>query len=173
MQMKKKTQVNSGGINSRELEQLSDEILLRLRIRIDTEIRRRGLRFSVGEIGEGLVIKHFNESKGLPKLLRAPRGTKNVDALSRDGDRYSIKTVLDAKKTGTVYPDSTRRDKQLFEYLLIVRLNAEFELESIHRLNWEQFVLVRQWDKRMSAWYVGISRRSLIAGESVLATTTG
>ncbi len=94
------------------------------------------------------MIAHFNATKGLPKLLRAPRGTKNVDALSREGDRYSIKTVLDAKKTGTVYPDTTNRDKQLFEHLLIVQLNQSLELESIHRLTWDQFAQVRQWDSQ-------------------------
>ena len=28
-----------------------------------------------------------------------------MDALSRNGDRYSIKTAWKAKKTGTIYPE--------------------------------------------------------------------
>jgi len=32
-----------------------------------------------------------------------------------------IEGVLDGRKTGTVYPDRDDRNKQLFEYLLIVR----------------------------------------------------
>lgn len=150
---------------------LSDEKLLRLRARIDTEIRKRGLKFSVGEIGESLAIEHFNATANLPKLLRAPRGTKNVDALSREGERYSIKTVRDAKKTGTIYPDSVDPEKQLFEHLLIVRLTQALELEAIYRLSWDQFVKVRQWDRRMNAWYVGISRKSLAVGQAIVTTT--
>ncbi|HEX4053855.1 MAG TPA: hypothetical protein VHX86_06290 [Tepidisphaeraceae bacterium] len=154
-----------------ELGKLSDEKLIRLRARIDTEIRKRGLKFSVGEIGESLAIAHFNATKNLPKLLRAPRGTKNVDALSREGERYSIKTVMDAKKTGTIYPDATERDKQLFEHLLIVRLSQALEVEAIYRLSWDQFVQVRQWDRRMNAWYVGISRKSLAVGQAIVTVS--
>lgn len=159
------------GVCNTELGKLSDETLLQFRIRIDTEIRKRGLKFSVGELGESLAIAHFNATKNLPKLLRSPRGTKNVDALSREGERYSIKTIRDAKKTGTIYPDSVDREKQLFEHLLIVRLTQTLELEAIYRLSWEQFVHVRQWDRRMNAWYVGISRKSLAVGEAIVMTS--
>jgi hypothetical protein len=159
------------GICDTEVGKLSDEKLLRLRARIDTEIRKRGLKFNVGEVGESLAIAHFNATKNLPKLLRSPRGTKNVDALSREGERYSIKTVRDAKKTGTIYPDSVDREKQLFEHLLIVRLTQSLELEAIYRLSWVQFVQVRQWDRRMNAWYVGISRKSLAVGQAVISAS--
>jgi hypothetical protein len=159
------------GICDTEVGKLSDEKLLRLRARIDTEIRKRGLKFNVGEVGESLAIAHFNATKNLPKLLRSPRGTKNVDALSREGERYSIKTVRDAKKTGTIYPDSVDREKQLFEHLLIVQLTQSLELEAIYRLSWVQFVQVRQWDRRMNAWYVGISRKSLAVGQAVISAS--
>jgi hypothetical protein len=166
--MAKNRRSQIAGVCDTELGKLSDEKLLRLRARIDTEIRKRGLKFSVGEVGESLAIAHFNATKNLPKLLRAPRGTKNVDALSREGERYSIKTVMDAKKTGTVYPDLADREKQLFEHLLIVRLTQSLEVEAIYRLSWEQFAAVRQWDRRMNAWYVGISLKSLAAGQTIV-----
>jgi hypothetical protein len=84
-----------------------------------------------------------------------------VDALSRNGDRYSIKTVWNAKKTSTIYPDRTNRDNQLFEFLLIVRLAADWTLESIYQLTWADFITVRSWDSRMNAWYVGCSASNL------------
>src|SRR3990167_601714 len=102
---------------------LSNEEIVALRASVEVEMRKRGIALSVGAIGEQLAIDHFRSTSGLPKLKRAPAGTKNVDALSRDGDRYSIKTVCNAKKTGTVYPDSENQDKQLFEHLLIVRIS--------------------------------------------------
>jgi hypothetical protein len=114
-----------------------------------------------------LTISHFKKTAGLPNLQLAPRGTKNVDALSRDGDRYSIKTVCNAKKTGTVYPDPDNRDKRLFEYLLIVRLADDWSLVSIHQIGWEQFCILRSWDKRMNAWYLAVSERVLGAAECV------
>ena len=79
----------------RQLDTLSDQDLIELRHSIEKEVRRRGLKLTVGHIGEQLVVTHFNETPGLPKLQIAPSGTKNVDALSRAGDRYTIKTVLD------------------------------------------------------------------------------
>ena len=98
-------------------EKLTNEKLFELRIALDKEMLSRGLKFSVGEIGETIVVNYFNSTPGFPNLMAAPTGAKNVDALSRDGDRYSIKTVQKAKKTGTIYPDSKNKDKQLFEYL--------------------------------------------------------
>ena len=83
------------------IDSFSDDDLILLRANLDKEMRRRGIAFSVGEVGEKLAINHFRSTPGLPKLQAAPKGTKNVDALSRGGDRYSIKTVCTAKKTGT------------------------------------------------------------------------
>jgi hypothetical protein len=150
-----------------KLEVLSDRSLFQLRVDLEAEMVRRGKDFSIGGIGEALVIEYFNKTAGLPTLLKAPPGTKNVDCLSRDGDRYSVKTLWKAKKTGTVYPDSVDKDKQLFEFLLMVRLNRRLELDSIHRFSWKSFLQVRRWDKRMSAWYLGCSGETIRLAESI------
>jgi hypothetical protein len=149
------------------LASLGDADLLLLRAGLDAEMRKRKIAFSVGQVGEQLAVTHFKTTPGLPTLGLAPTGTKNVDALSRNGDRFSIKTVCNAKKTGTIYPDSQDLDKQLFEYLLIVRLSETWALESIHQLTWTAFCEVRSWDKRMNAWYVAISGRALAAATAV------
>ena len=149
------------------LSNMSDENLVLLRAKVDSELARRGISFNVGELGEKLAIAYFNSTPGLPNLLQAPAGAKNVDALSRDGDRYSIKAFMRAKKTGTVYPDDVNADKQLFEYLVVVSLDRDYQLSAIYRYSWEQFVKVRAWDKRMNAWYLPLSNRNLKSGELV------
>ena len=151
----------------RSLAKFSDEDLLLLRAGLRAEMRKRGIADSVGAVGEQLAIEHFRKTPGLPKLQLAPRGTKNVDALSRNGDRFSIKTVCEGSKTGTIYPEPGDRDKQLFEHILIVKLAEDWSLESIHQLAWADFVKVRSWDKRMNAWYVGISARTLGAAKLI------
>lgn len=151
-----------------DLAGLADDDLVRMRARLDVEMRKRRIAFSVGAVGERLAVDYFRETPGLPNLQPAPTGTKNVDALSRDGDRYSIKTICNGKKTGTVYPDPDDPHKRLFEYLLIVRLSESWNLVSIHQFTWTQFLAVRAWDKRMNAWYVGISARTLAAGTPVI-----
>jgi hypothetical protein len=147
---------------------LSDQELIKLRHGIEREVRRRGLRLSVGDLGERLVVSHYTDTPGLSGLQSAPPGTKNVDALSRNGERYSIKTVLNAKKTGTVYPDRDFPDKQLFEYLVIAALNEDWTLKSIHQFSWDQFLAVRRWDRRMSAWYIPFSSKALGSATKVL-----
>ena len=94
------------------LSGLNDEEVVALRARVDAELAKRGVTFNVGALGEKLCIEFFNSTPNLPKLLMGPRGAKNVDALSRDGDRYSIKAYMKAKKTGTIYPDSEDPKKQ-------------------------------------------------------------
>lgn len=149
------------------LAPLSDTELLKLHSSVSHEAARRGLSVSVGDLGEKLAIEIFRTRPDLPVLVPAPRGTKNVDALSRDGERYSIKTLLRARKTGTVYPDPADPDRQLFEHLLIVLLSDQFELNRMVALDWDQFCEVRSWDKRMNAWYVAKSRRALEMGRQI------
>ena len=152
---------------SQEIKNLSDDELISLMIQAEKELTKRGISFNVGVLGEKLCIKYFNNTPGLPNLLQAPTGAKNVDALSRDGDRYSIKTFKSAKKTGTVYPDDKNPDKQLFEYLVVIRLDKDYQLSAIYRYTWEEFLKVRAWDKRMNAWYIPLSSKSLSLAKTV------
>lgn len=144
-----------------DVSALSDEQLRLLHVSVDREAARRKLPLGVGEIGEQLVLDLFRIRPDLPALVPAARGTKNVDALSRDGERYSIKTLLRARKTGTVYPDPTDSERQLFEYLVVVLLADDLQLAEVFRLSWDQFRAVRSWDARMNAWYVARSTRAL------------
>lgn len=143
------------------LTSLSDKEILFYRAAVDISLKKRNLSFSIGELGEKLVIEYFNSTPGLPNLQLAPTGTKNVDALSRNGDRYSIKTLWAAKKTGTFYPDPNIQSKQLFEFLIIAKLDEYLKVESIYQFAWDSFVEIRSWDKRMSAWYVTLSKKNL------------
>lgn len=130
-------------------------------------MRKRGITDSVGGIGEELAIEYFKKTPGLPKLTPASRGTKNVDANSNRGERYSIKTVCAGSKTGTVYSDDGDHERQLFECMIIVKLTSEWVLESIHQLSWSEFVSARSWDKRMNAWYVAFNERALSHGKKI------
>lgn len=148
---------------STKLEAMSNEELLLLRADLRAAMRRRGIADSVGAVGEQLAIEYIRKTPGLPKLQLAPRGTKNVDALSRNGDRFSIKTICEGSKTGTIYPEPGDKDKQLFEHIMLVKLAEDWSLESIHQFTWADFVKVRSWDRRMNAWYLAFSARTLSA----------
>lgn len=147
---------------------MSDASLVRLRAQLEVEMRRRGLGFSVGEIGETLIIEHYTDNPNLPTLQPAPTGTKNVDALSRDGERYSIKSIWNAKKTSTIYPDPENQDKQLFEYIVVALLNDELTLKAIYEFTWDEFTRLRNWDRRMSAWYISCSTKMFQKAKKIL-----
>ncbi len=154
-----------------QLGKISDDEIISLRIAIDKEFKRRKIKFSSGEYGEKTAIDFFNKTPRLDNLLKARTGTKNVDALSRKGDRYSIKTIKDGNKSGTVYPDREEKDKQLFEYLLLVLLNDEYELKGLYRFSWKKFWELKQWDKTMNAWYISKTQKALNEGECLYEET--
>lgn len=162
-----KTIKNKPGENQIDLHPLDDLQLLALHAAVAREARNRGLSFNVGEVGEKLAITAFKERPDLPVLAPSPRGTKNIDAISREGNRYSIKTLQRAKKSGTIYPDQSDNERQLFEFILIVLINEDFTLERIIELDWQQFCAVRSWDIRMNAWYVARSNRVLSVGRQI------
>ena len=147
------------------LDDMTDAELFTLRAELHGELRRRGLAVTVGQVAELLAIAHFNSTPGCPNLLEAGVGTANVDALSRRGERYAIKGVLVAKKTGQIYPDPEDPDRQLFEHLLIVKLRPDWTLDAIWRFDWKSFVECRSWDRRMNAWYVGLAAKTLAKAE--------
>lgn len=122
------------------------------------ELKRRGLASNVGQVAESLALSFFNGTPGRPNLQPAPTGTQNVDPPSRRCDRYSTKG---ARRTQNRDGLSTTGDKQLFEYLLIVRIDPEWQLICIHEFDWNTFCEVRSWHSRMNAWYVGLAANTL------------
>jgi hypothetical protein len=145
----------------------SDQSLLELKLRVDREARVRGIMSSVGELGELAVISLFKKKPNLPVLSLAPPGTKNVDALSRDGERYSIKTLQHGRKTGTIYPDAQDSERQLFEHLVVAVLSDDMKLAQVVMFDWAAFCLARSWDSRMKAWYVQRSVRAFGLGREI------
>ena len=129
---------------------------------IDVLTKRDVLRTKnfVGDIGEFLAISYYNKNPNLPNLKRADASTKNIDAISRDGERYSIKSTS-TSLTGTFWglepPGSEKKDKQRFEYVVIVRFDNDYALESIVEINWNQFLEMKRWHSRMNAWNVPVN----------------
>lgn len=122
------------------------------------EIRSRNI---VGDRGEQIAISYYGATKGLPKLQMAPPSTKNIDAISTQGDRYSIKTVsLPNKTTGVFHgygtPQKPLKDKK-FEYLIIVVIDA-YQPELIVELTWEDFYDLKKWHSTMNAHNISLSK---------------
>jgi len=115
----------------------------------------------VGELGEYIVIDHYCKTKQLPKLQAAPPSTKNIDAISVEGDRYSIKATS-TKTTGAFYglneKGSNKVDTKKFEYVVIVVFDSNMKLLKMIELDWNTFLKHRKWHKRINAWNLTVTK---------------
>lgn len=150
---------------TKKIDKLLDEEIWTLFAYLGLKLKERGLvrtRNIVGERGEFLAIKIYNETAGLAKLQAAPEGTQNVDALSRKGERYSIKTISEpGNLTGVFYGCGEQKDstpEKKFEYVIIVIIDKYFKPKKVLELTWEQFLKYRRWHKTMRAWNLNITK---------------
>ena len=151
------------------LEKLSNIDLIKSYSKIIEILKDRGIirtKNITGELGENYAIEYYSSTPRLPKLQLAPTSTRNIDAISTSGERYSIKTISGNNRlTGVFYglnnPESNQEDAQKFEYLLIVILNDNFGLEKILEITWNQFLKYKKWHSRMQAWNVSVTKSLL------------
>ena len=126
------------------------------------ELKKRNIlrtKNVVGELGEYYAIDFYNKTPNLPNLSLAPKGVKNIDALSRNGEIYSIKTVTSRKGTSGSFwdPQSINNNEQKFKYLLIIILNDEYALDMILELTWEDFFKYKKFNKRMNNYNISLT----------------
>lgn len=153
-------------IKKLNLSELDDISLIYAYSTLLKELKNRKIVRSkniTGDLGEYVTIDVYNTTRNLPKLQLAPSGTRNVDALSRDGERYSIKTItLPNKTTGVFYglhpKGSDTKDEKNFEYVIIVVFDDEMGLVELIEIDWKTFIKFKKWHKRMKAWYVIVTK---------------
>lgn len=150
-----------------ELAKLSTSQLWELLTDITKQLRERGEikgRNIVGDRGELLAVTIYNETPNLPKLQLAPPSTKNIDAISVKGERYSIKTITLPNKTTGVFhgygsPENPIEEK-LFEYLIIVVLDG-YMPEQVIELKWSDFYKFKKWHSTMRAYNITLTKEVL------------
>ena len=156
-----------------DLKNRSNIELIKLYGALLDEMRSRKIIRSknvTGDLGESIVIDHYNKTKGLPKLYRAPPDLIDIDATSVKADRYTIKCTT-TDKTGAfrgIPKDfSAHEIKPLFEYLVIVKLDRSYEKELILQVEWETFLKHIRWNSRLQAHTLSLSR-ALIEDSTVI-----
>ncbi len=149
----------------KSIDGLPDEEIWTLYAYVSLKLKERKLvrtRNIVGERGEFLAISVYNNIPGLAKLQAAPEGTQNVDALSRKGERYSIKTISEpGNLTGVFYGCGEQNEaapEKKFEFVIIVVIDKHYKPRTIVELTWEQFLKFRRWHKTMRAWNISLTK---------------
>lgn len=158
------------------IEDLNNEELWLGYADIQQELKKRNLVRTnniVGERGEFLAIETYNSISGIPKLQAAPEGTQNVDALSRKGERYSIKTITEpGATTGVFYGIGEKNDgvipDQKFEYVIIVQIYKNYRAKLILEITWEQFLKYKKWHSTMCAWNIGVTKALINEAKIIL-----
>lgn len=148
-----------------ELIRIYGELLSKMRE--DELIRSKNV---TGDLGEYIVIDYYTKTKGLPKLQFAPPSTKNIDAISVNGERYSIKCTT-TNTTGAFYGINKDADiasiKPLFEYVVVIKLDKNYQPEFILELNWETFFKHKHWHSRIGAYNLVITNSLIVDGKKV------
>jgi hypothetical protein len=149
-----------------EFDKLSDREVITCYSLAIQELRNRNIirtKNITGELGEYIAVDFYRQTPTLPNLQFAPTSTENIDAISTKGERYSIKTITNNGATGVFYGlpplGSNEESMQKFEYVIIVKLTDDFELERILELSWEEFVMNKKWHSRMKAWNLSYSKK--------------
>lgn len=162
-------------MKSRILDTLNSEELWLLYADAEAELKERGLvrtRNIVGERGEFLAVETYNSTSGLPNLQAAPEGTQNIDAISRKGDRYSVKTISESSRTTSAFHGMGEKDEiydseRKFEYVIIVQLKSNYRPKRILELTWDQFLMLRRWHSTMRAWNLTVTN-ALVAQAKII-----
>ena len=156
-----------------KLEKLSDIELIKQYSQIISMMKERKLlksKSAVGDIGRHYAMDFYNNSSELATLQSAPYGIQNINAMSKQGERYVIKTTTKAL-TGDFYglepQDSYRRDTKKFERVIIVFLSDNFELKRILELTWSQFLEVKNWNKTNKAWNISVTKEVIAKAKTI------
>ena len=148
-----------------EVRQFYGAVLRELRAR--NIIRTKNV---TGDLGEYAVVDFYNRTAGLPDLQLAPTSNPDYDAISASGERYAIKSATGGS-TGGFYglpsPESNEEPNQQFDYAVVVKFNAEHEVQQIIELTWQQFLIHKRWHSTTRAWVLPVSQKLASATRSV------
>ncbi|MEJ9232221.1 hypothetical protein LAV79_22750 [Peribacillus butanolivorans] len=115
----------------------------------------------VGDFGERKTLDFYSKSPLLPNLQAVGVGTKYVDAINANNERYSIKATTNKRTSvfnGLNDPDSELPQEKKFEYVIIVMLNEDMSLKAMYELNWEGFLLLKKWNTSKRTWYLTVTK---------------
>ena len=123
-----------------------------------------------GDLGEAIVINHYNSTPGLPILSKPPNETSDFDAMGDNGKRYSIRATsgpVTASFFGLPAPDDYEVIPPKFDFVIIVKFDRDYTVQAISELTWQQFLAAKQWLPAQNAYTLPVSNKMLAGAKSV------
>lgn len=161
-------------MNDINLKLLKDEEIAGLYGELIKELTARKIirtKNVVGELGEYLVVRFYNQSSNLPNLEFAPVNEQSFDAIDKKlNKRYSIKSTTTGTTsifTGLNKEGDKNIDKEKFEYAIICILNDNYQIAAIYEIDWETFLKHKKWHKTSGSWYLTVTK-SLISDSKTI-----
>ena len=128
----------------------------------------------LGDLGEFLAVEFYNSQIDLPNLTLMANSNKHFDAESEFKVRYSIKTTT-GNGTGVIYglepKDSDKESTQIFDFLVVVKMNNDFTIDTIHEIPWKVFIKHKKWHNTMKAWNIQLTKK--VIQESKVLSKSG
>ena len=146
-----------------DFRNLPTEQIINLYPAILKELKARGVITTnnlIGEVGEYLAIETYNKQGNFPTLQKATVSTRNIDAISNKGERYSIKSAS-GSATGVFHSLSGEKD---FEYLVIVIFDKDYQLLKILEFSWDEFLKIRKLKKPENKYNVPLTKKTIDSG---------
>ena len=154
-----------------DLSKLTTDELINLYPSLLDELKKRKIIRTnniVGEIGEYLVEQTYNKDTSLPKLQLGIKSTKNIDAISVNGERYAIKSIS-GTMTGVFHSIPIVNDgKTYFEYLIVLMFDKNYKLKTIIELTWKDFLKYRKIKKPENKFHVVITKGVLENAKKII-----
>ena len=124
----------------------------------------------VGEIGLYYVNHLYETTSYLPNLILQPPSSKNINFVTKtDNIKYAVKTVTSKKgTTGSFWgPEQIEKNIKSFDFLLIVILDNDYQLELVLELTWNDFFKFKSYNKRMKSYNISITKNIINYGKKI------
>jgi hypothetical protein len=116
----------------------------------------------LGDLGEFLAVEYYNNHGDLPNLTLMANSNKHYDAESESKVKFSIKTTT-GNGTGVIYglepKDSGKESTKIFDFLVVVKMNNDFTINTICEIPWLVFLEHKKWHKTMGAWNIQLTKK--------------
>ena len=99
------------------------------------------------DLGDFFVFDLYEKKPVLPYLAYAPNKSTNVSAVTRNGNRYCIKSFIGNSADNFLGFDETElsnSDFKMFEYVILCKFDKHYELLAIYEIDWFTFLENRQ-----------------------------